>query len=67
MMHVEALLFPSHFQQHPQILPAPGAMPPGRPQLQVVTEPGTGDALLPQGHRVPSLVDPSVCPGTGQS
>ena len=39
MTHVEVLLYPSPFQQHPQVLPAPGAMPPGCPRPQAVTEP----------------------------
>lgn len=68
MMHMEVLLlFPSSFQQHLQVLPGPGAMPSVSPQLQAVTEPGTGDALLPQSHGITSLVVPSICPGTGQS
>lgn len=62
----EALLFPSPCQQRPQVLPAPGAVPPRCPQLQVGTEAGTGDTLLLQGHGVPSLVVPSICSGTGQ-
>lgn len=64
-MHMEVLLFPSPFQQHPQLLPLPRVTPPVCPQLLEVPELATGVALLPQG--VPCLVVPSICPGTGKS